>query len=178
MVQKEVIHLAGKTFIYYSNKGKVLRIITGIQWKDRELPKNEKLITGLVKKLQDIISNYQFDHDGAKPSRDYVSSMMKGGSPPKECLVDYYREFLDYKTQEVANGNLQPNSLIDYRTLRTILLDYEKVNKAKLQLPDLSADFMNHFQEYLLKNRNLNNNTAFKRMKLLKAFLNYCEEKR
>jgi len=177
MVHKEVIHLVGKTFIYYSNKGKVLRITTGILWKDRGISQNEKLINGLVKKLQDIISNYQLDHDGVKPSRAYVSSMMKGESPPKECLMDYYREFLDYKTQEVANGNLQPNSLIDYRTVRTILLDYEKVNKTKLQLLDLSEDFMNRFQEYLLENRNLNNNTAFKRMKLLKAFLNYCEGK-
>ncbi len=178
MGQKEVIHLAGKTFIYYSNKGKVLRITTGIQWKDRGLPQNEKLITSLVKKLQDIISNYRLDHDGISPSREFVKAMMKGESVPKECLMDYYREFLEYKTQEVANGSLKPNSLIDYRTVRTILLDYEKVNKTKLQLPDLSEDFSNRFQEYLIKNRNLNNNTAFKRMKLLKAFLNYCEEKR
>ena len=48
MVQKEVIQLKGKTYIYYSNKGEVLRIVTSILWKDRGLPQNEKLINGLV----------------------------------------------------------------------------------------------------------------------------------
>jgi hypothetical protein len=135
MVQKEVVFLKGKACIYYSNKGKVLRLATGILWNDRWLPPNEKLINDLVKKLQDIVWNYRLDHDGGNPSRDFVRSMMKGESVPKECLMDYYREFLDYKTQEVTDGNL-------------------------------------------LTKRNLNNNSAHKRMKLLKAFLNYCEGKR
>ena len=51
MVQREVVQLKGKTCIYYSSKGKVLRLATGIDWKDRTLPQNEKLINNLVKKL-------------------------------------------------------------------------------------------------------------------------------
>lgn len=178
MDQREVVQLKGKACIYYSHKGAVLRLATGILWEDRSLPQNAKLIQSLVKKQQEIINKYQLDHEGANPSRDYVRSMMKGESVPKESLMDYYREFLDFKTQEVTNGNLRPNSLIDYRTLRTILLGYEKEHKAKLHPSDLKKDFMDRFKEYLLTNRGLNNNTAFKRIKLLKAFLNYCEEKR
>jgi hypothetical protein len=178
MIQREVVQLKGKTCIYYSSKGKVLRLATGIDWKDRTLPQNEKLINNLVKKLQDIIWKYRMDHDGGNPSRDFVRSMMKGESFKKECLMDYYREFLDYKTQEVTNGNLQPNTLIDYKTLRTVLLDYEKLNKTKLQPSEVTEAFLNRFKGYLLTTRNLNNNSAHKRMKSLKAFLNYCEEKK
>ena len=178
MVQREVVQLKGKVCIYYSHKGAVLRLATGILWQDRLLPQNAKLINELVKKLQDIITRYQSDHDGVNPSRDYVRSMIKGESVPKEYLMDFYREFLDYKTQQVADGRLQSNSLIDYRTLRTILLGYEKEHKTNLQPSDLKEGFMDRFKAYLLTNRGLNNNTAFKRMKLLKAFLNYCEEKR
>ncbi|MFH1159425.1 MAG: phage integrase SAM-like domain-containing protein [bacterium] len=64
------------------------------------------------------------------------------------------------------------------KTLRTVLLDFEKLSKTKFQLPDITEEFVNRFKGYLLTKRNLNNNTAHKRMKLLKAFLNYCEEKR
>jgi len=178
MSHKEVVELKGKACIYYSNKGLVLRYSTGILWHDRIIPQNEKVIISLVDKLHTILSDYRVDHDGKNPSRDFVRAMMKGEVVPKDCLMDYYREFLEFKSSEIIKGNLQPTSLIDYKTLRTILLDYEKLNKTKLQPSHLAEDFFIRFKEYLLTTRNLNNNTAHKRMKILKSFLNYCEEKK
>ena len=176
MSTKEVVELKGKTCIYYSNKGKVLRLPTGILWKDRLQPKNEQLINSLVKKLQDIIWAYRMDHDGSNPTRDHVRAMMKGESFQKDSLIDYYREFYGYKTDQVKNGNLQPNSLIDYKTLRTVLMDFEKLSKTKFQLTDITEDFVNRFKSYLLTKRNLNNNSTLKRLKSLKVFINYCVE--
>jgi len=178
MSHKEVVELKGKACIYYSNKGLVLRYSTGISWGDRMMPQNDKVINSLVEKLHTILSNYRIDHDGKNPSRDFVRAMMKGEVVPKDCLMDYYREFLEFKSSEIVKGNLQPTSLIDYKTLRTILLDYEKLNKTKFQPSHLTENFLIRFKEYLLHTRNMNNNTAHKRIKILKSFLNYCEERK
>lgn len=110
MFHKEVVELKGKACIYYSNKGLVLRYSTGISWEDRLIPQNEKIINDLVEKLHTILSNYRLDHDGKNPSRDFVRAMMRGEVVPKDCLMDYYREFLEYKSSEVNKGSLQPTS--------------------------------------------------------------------
>ncbi|MEI6454886.1 MAG: hypothetical protein WCO93_01240 [bacterium] len=41
-MKKEVVEMKGKACIYYSHKGMVLRLATGILREDRMLPQNEK----------------------------------------------------------------------------------------------------------------------------------------
>jgi integrase len=177
MKDKEIVQVQNRVFVYYSNKGLVYRHPTGVNWKDRNLPQNEQLLSSLVKKLRDIIHSYRMEH-GANPPRDYVKSWMKDETQQKEGLMDYYREFWNYKSNEVKNGNLQPHSLIDYRTLRSALTEFEKETRKKFQLTDITEDFVNRFKGFLLNKRKLNNNSTKKRLKSLKVFINYCEDKK
>jgi len=113
MKDKEVVQLNGKVFIYYSNKGLVLRLSTGIDWKTQSKPENQKTINGLVNKLRDTITSYRIEF-GGNPSRDYVRSKMKDENiQEKSCLMDYYKEFLSCKNTQIKNGNLKPQTLID-----------------------------------------------------------------
>jgi integrase len=115
---------------------------------------------------------------GTNPPRDYVKSWMRDETPQKKGLMDYYREFWNYKSNEVKNGNLQTHSLIDYRTLRSALTEFEKEARKKFQLTDITEDFVNRFKGFLLNKRKLNNNSTKKRLKSLKVFINYCEDKK
>lgn len=178
MKDKEVVQLNGNVFIYYSNRGLVLRLPTGIDWKSQSRPENQKIINGLVNKLRDTVTSYRIEF-GTNPSRDYVKSKMKGESiQEKSCLMDYYKEFLSFKNMEVTNGNLKPQTLIDYNALKGAITDFEKKSKTTFQLKDVSEEFINKFKGYFLLTRKMNNNSVKKRLKTFKIFLNYCESKK
>ena len=177
MADKEIVQIQNRVFVYYSHKGLVYRHPTGIEWEDRNQLQNEQLVGSLVKKQRDIIHSYKMEH-GINPPRDYVRSWMRDESPHKDGMMDYYREFWNYKSDEVKNGTLQPYSLIDYRTLRSALVEFGKFSNRKIQLTDLTEEFVDRFKEYLLENHKINNNTLKKRLKALKVFINYCEDKK
>ena len=178
MKDKEVVQLNGKAFLYYSHKGMVLRLPTGIDWKNQNQPESQKVINSLVKKLRDIVSSYRIEF-GSNPSRDFVRSKMKDESlQEKSCLMDYYKEFLSIKNTQVKNGNLKPQTLIDYTALKGAIIDFEKKSKTTFQLKDVSEDFINKFKGYFLSTRKMNNNSVKKRLKTFKIFLNYCESKK
>ena len=177
MRDKEVIQLHGKVFLYYSNKGLVFRYPTGISSKDQSAQENQNIINSLVKKLRDIIYTYKLEN-GINPSRDYVRSKMKDESlPNNSTLQDYLKEFTGFKNTEVKHGNLKPQSLTDYTSLRVSVQEFEKITKKKLQLTDVTEDMVNRLKLHLIK-KGLNNNTIKKRLKSFKIFLNYCESKK
>ena len=173
---KEVVQLKGKTYIYYSNKGLVLRKALGIPWPERNLPKNKELIDGMVKKLRDAVSQYRNDH-GVNPSRDYIRDVLKK-EPIRESknLLEYYNEFLASKKEQVQIGELNPNSLSDIVSLKSALLGYEEYSSTKYHLSDINEDFLGRFKEYLLTKKKVSENTAQKRINSLKAFLIYYDD--
>ena len=178
MKEKEVVQLNGKVFLYYSNKGLVFRYPTGISTKDQGSQENQNIINSLVKKLRDIVYQYKMEN-GGNPSRDFVRSRMRDERLPNNnsTLQDYLKEFISYKNTEVTNGNLKPQSLTDYTNLRSSLIEFDKTNKKKLQLSDVSEDMVNRFKLHLMK-KGLNNNSIKKKLKSFKIFLNYCESKK
>ncbi len=178
MKDKEVITLKGKIFIYYSNKGLVFRYPTGIDPREQNSPQNQKIIQSLVKKQRDIIYQYRLEN-GTNPPREYFKAKMKDESHANDSsLLDYYKEFFTFKTKEVKNGNLKPQSLTDYINLRGSLTGFEKATKKQFQLTDVTEEMVNRFKTYLINKRGMNNNSVKKRLKSFKIFLNYCIEKK
>jgi hypothetical protein len=173
---KEVIQLNGKTFIYYSNKGLVYRHPTKIQWKERSLPHNKELMDILVKKVRDAISEYR-KNNGINPPRDFIRSTLRGEETTEQKnLLDSYIEFLSHKKDQVNNGKLQPNSMVDFNSLKSALLAFEKHSKTEFHLSDINEDFIGRFKEYLISVRELSSNTTQKRINSLKVFMKYCED--
>jgi integrase len=104
--------------------------------------------------------------------------MMKEESlPDNSTLLDYFKEFLVFKNTEVKHGNLKFQSLTDYTNLRVSLINFEKTTKKQFHLVDVTEDMVNKFKLHLIK-KGMNNNSAKKRLKSFKIFLNYCEAKK
>ena len=178
MKNNEVVQLKGKVFIYYSCKGLVLRLPTGIEWKSRTQPENKTIIDKYVNSLREIVSSYIKDN-GIKPSRDYVKSKLKSETPSeKSNLIDFYEEFLSAKRVDIKNGNLKQASLTDFTSLKGALIDFEKKSETTFKLTDISDDFISRFMTYLQTTRKLNTDSCKKRLNSFKAFLNFCEEKK
>ena len=178
MKDKEVVRLNDKVFIYYSCKGLVLRLPTGIEWKSRTQEENKTIIDKYVTSLREIVSSYMKEN-GCKPSRDFVKSKLKSENPSeKSNLIDYYEEFLSAKRADIVNGNLKQASLTDFTSLKNALIDFEKKSETTFILTDISEDFVSQFVAYLQTTRKLNIDSCKKRLNSFKAFLNFCEEKK
>ena len=178
MKNNEVVRLNDKVFIYYSCKGLVLRLPTGIEWKSRNQEENKTIIDTYVKSLREIVSSY-IKENGCKPSRDYVKSKLKSETPSeKSNLIDYVEEFLSAKRADIVNGNLKQASLTDFTSLKGALIDFEKKSETTFKLTDISEDFVSRFVTYLQTTRKLNIDSCKKRLNSFKAFLNFCEEKK
>jgi integrase len=173
-----LIKVGNKACVFYSNKGQILRYATGVNWNDRNIVKNQKVIASYQSRLQQIIDNYKIEN-GAKPSVDYVKSeLRKGIISDKEYLIDFYNEFLLSKQQDI---NVKPQSEKDYVSLKNAILDFEKDN-GRLLLTDITRNFMISFVSYLSKERpkqgyltvgKLNDNTVRKRLSSFRTFLHY-----
>jgi hypothetical protein len=175
---KEIVQLKGKTYIYYSNKGLVLRMALKIPWTDRNLPQNKELIDAMVKKLRDAVFQYGIDH-GVNPSRDYIRDILKEGSMlESKKLLDYYSEFVASKKEQVDKGELLPTSMSDISSLKSALTGFEEQSKTKFRISDVNEDFIGRFNEYLLNVKKVSSNTAQKRINSLKGFMKYCQEKK
>lgn len=178
MNDKEVVQLSGKVFIYYSNKGLVLRLPTKIEWKDRNNEENKPTIENLVKKLRGIISAYMAEN-GCKPSRDFVKGKLKEEIPsPSLLLKDVLDHFLQSKKKEVEDGIMKPGSLTDFSSFKGAMTDFETNSETTFQISDITDDFISRFLNYLKTERNLSEDSCKKRLRTLKSFLTFCEDKR
>ena len=176
MKDKEVVQLNGKVFIYYSNKGLVIRHPTKILWEERNLPENTNTIDTLVKKVRDAISEYR-KINGINPPRDHVRSILRGEEPnPPNSLMDCYSDFVAFKMDQVEKGELRQTSMSDISSLKSALLGFEDHSKTKFQISDINEDFIGKFKDYLLSVKKVSENTAQKRINSLKVFVKYCEE--
>ena len=174
---KEVINFQGKVYLYYSNKGQVIRIATGINWSEQNDALNKKVIDNKLKKLRNIIADYNIDF-GGNPSRDYVKGKMKvEEASSKTYLLDFFKEFLEVKYKEVRDNDIKAQSVKDYENLKTAIVGYETHTNNKLFLKDINDNFFSDFKTFLNKVRELNDNTARKRLITFRAFLNYCFSK-
>jgi site-specific recombinase XerD len=104
--------------------------------------------------------------------------MMDESLPISSSLMDYYKEFINFKNTEVKHGNLKPQSMTDYTNLRGSLQEFEKTTKKKLQMTYVTEEMVNRFKTFLITKRGMNNNSVKKILKSFKIFPNYCESKK
>jgi len=177
----KLLKVGNKACIYYSNKGQILRYATGVDWNERNIVKNQKVIASYQSRLQQIIDTFKIEN-GANPSVDYVKSeLRKGIISEKQYLLDFYEEFLFSKQQDIA---VKPQSEKDYVSLKNALLDYEKDND-RLLLTDITKNFLISFVSFVsnarpekgyLTSGSLNDNTINKRITTFRTFLRYLAD--
>jgi integrase len=104
-----------------------------------------------------------------------LTDFIQRDEPPKEpkTVLQYFNEFLELKKKELLNHY---NSYKKYITLENLLKDYHS-NKKPLTFDTMNSElFMYSFRDYLIVNKEYNDNSANMKLKNLKTFLRWIED--
>lgn len=161
-----IINFRNKVYFYYSRDGKIIRIPTGIDWKDRNSLNNKKVIFQMEQRFNEIITAYKVANFTNPPS-DYVfREMQKEVVQTPDNIIDLFNKHSNEK-KYILKG---VQSLKDYTNLRKAFEDYQNLY-GQIVISEIDANFINQFRKYLTEIRKLNNNTTIKRMVILKPFI-------
>ncbi len=116
--------------------------------------------SNLTKKEFDIILKENLFNDEKKSSID---------SNANKFLLYYFKQFI-----ESESTSLVYNSIVKYDALYNHLLGYQSISNRQITFDMIDMDFFDKFKKYLIKNKNLNNNSANNIFRLLKTYLNWC----
>lgn len=161
-----IINFRNKVYFYYSRDGKIIRIPTGIDWKDRNSLDNKKVIFHMEQRFNDIITAYKVANFKNPPSDYVLREMQKEVEQTPDNIIELFNKHFNDKKNFLKG--IQSHK--DYTNLRKALEDYQNLN-GQIIISEIDSNFVNNFRKYLTDVRNLKNNTAIKRMVILKPFL-------
>lgn len=84
-------------------------------------------------------------------------------------IFSIYDEFIKIKKTSVSSDTLQK-----YKRMRSLLQDFEKSSRSKLNFEKITPLFFDKFYSFLIDEKQLLNNTAHKNIQFLKTFLIWC----
>lgn len=164
-----VVNFKDKVTLYYSYKGKVLRLSLGINWKERNIKENIQIISKKKQNIEQIITNHIIS-SGDKPTVDFIKNNINIKTTNGNLsIVVNFSNFLNFKN----NSALKPQSIKDFNNLFTALKEYDIHKKRQHLISDISPEFIDNFQFYLSFKRHLNSNTIRKRIVTLRQFLRW-----
>lgn len=134
------------------------------------------IIKGELKSLNLFLDKFEsklFDIErivrSQKPNASFslvADEIKKRFEKKKEGFFDIYDEFLKIKRQEVSK-----QSLFKFSRLRSLLEDYQKLNRERLDFDKITPLFFSKFLSFLIEDKNMLNNTANKNIQFFKTFL-------
>uniref|UniRef100_A0A7V2ZL52 Site-specific integrase n=1 Tax=Ignavibacterium album TaxID=591197 RepID=A0A7V2ZL52_9BACT len=134
------------------------------------------IIKGELKSLNLFLDKYEskiYDIErvvrSQKPNASFsvvADEIKKQFEKKKEGFFDIYDDFLKIKRQEVSK-----QSLFKFNRLRSLLEDYQKLNRERLDFDKITPLFFSKFYSFLIEDKNMLNNTANKNIQFLKTFL-------
>ncbi|HMN16286.1 MAG TPA: tyrosine-type recombinase/integrase [Ignavibacteriaceae bacterium] len=71
----------------------------------------------------------------------------------------------------VRENDLKAGTLTKFENLKRLLFEFQSINYLKLSFGAIDLSFYDHFLNFLIYQKNLNNNSAYKNISLLKTFL-------
>ncbi|MBK9359239.1 MAG: phage integrase SAM-like domain-containing protein [Bacteroidales bacterium] len=92
--------------------------------------------------------------------------MQKEVEQTPDNIIDLFNRHFNEKKNYLKGVQ----SFKDYTNLRKALVDYQSIY-GQIRISDIDTKFINHLRKYLTEVRQLNNNTAIKRMVILKPFI-------
>ena len=93
-------------------------------------------------------------------------------SSPTLSFFEAYDTFL-----ETRKGDLSPDSIKKFKTLKKHLLNYEQHFGTKLSFSKMDLMFYDRFLSYVISDLEMVNNSAYKLIGLLKIFLNWTHDR-
>lgn len=171
-------------YVEYSYKGKPKRFPTGIKVKDihwngekgtikksgsetHEADNNH--IHSVKQNIDKIIKKY-FEEKGAYPTLEYVTREYEelNDTQVEKTFIDHIDDYIELK-----KGKLSPSTIKGYNNLKDNIIEYQNLNKVKLNFDDINT--MLFFEKYsnFLIDKGYYNNTISKRLSVLKTILVY-----
>ena len=136
----------------------------------------DKIIKGSISSLNQYLNSFEskiFDVVRSVRSKEFNAGFSKVAEGIKKefdkretGLFSVYDEFLTVKRHEVTKA-----SLSKLQRVKSLLEDYQKSQKEKLNFEKITPTFFSKFYSFLIDNKNLINNTANKNIQFLKTFL-------
>lgn len=171
----------------YSSYPKVKRVPTGVKvnqkyWDNANkkvkangalnVKKTNDDLAAVLKNLNDTVTELYKANGNVLPTVDQLNAHLSltaeavaEAAIPETPLTAILNNYLENRT------GWAPATRVNFRTLLSNILAYEKASKKTWLLSTLTNDEINKFQHWLLKEYNLMNSTAAKRNRLLKHFL-------
>lgn len=155
-------------YFYYSNKGEVIRMPTGVLSANKEKRENRDLLNHRESVLKNILYEYR-TNNGFYPPIGYLKEKLKISKNPI-TLIEILDSFYEYKKNIIKESSLR-----DISYFKNILLNFN--DEHPINLNDVNENLLITYKNYLLKKDNKDNHTR-KLLSSLKHFLHYCLEKK
>ncbi len=141
----------------------------------------DKVIKGSINSLNQYLNSFEskiFDVVRSVRSKEFNAGFSKVAEGIKKefdkretGLFSVYDEFLTVKRHEVTKA-----SLSKLQRVKSLLEDYQKSQKEKLNFEKITPTFFSKFYTFLIDNKNLINNTANKNIQFLKDISNLGQQ--
>ncbi|MAT59188.1 MAG: hypothetical protein CMF23_14545 [Ignavibacteriae bacterium] len=116
----------------------------------------------------------KFDLPDKRKLKEEFKAVVSGEDLRKtEKFFDVIDEFI-----KIKNNVYSENTLRKYRTIKTVLSEFEIERNKKIIFEDIDENFFDEFANYLFDQRESKNNYVSKTIQLTKTFLKYCYSKK
>jgi len=171
----KIVDYQKKVYIYYSNKGKVVRIATGVSVNEKNIRENKDFVDRVKDNLDKILQDYKKENY-VFPSTDYIKGKL--GIIKEEKTGMEIMDLLDLFIEE-KKRSIQPDSVKKWSmTFKTILQDLS--NEYEIDINNIDNDFLYAFSKSLTKRiyqgKPLKDNYILVLFTKMKSFLNFLKE--
>ena len=176
----------GAIWCYLREYDKTLALNTGerisVELWDKNLhradPKRapDKIVKGSLNDLNQYLNMYEskiFDITRSIRSKNFnagfgavTEEIKKQFNKRETSIYAVYDEFTAIKRLEVPKPSIQK-----IKRIKSLLEEYEKVNREKLDFDKITPLFFSKFYAFLIEKKNMINNTASKNVQFFKSFL-------
>lgn len=177
----------GESNIYltYQDRGKKFRYLTGQKINDRVWNEKQQRVKKnssnedlniFLDELAETLK--KLEREQIKQNKDVDIILLKSQLLDEVGKLNKDKSLLNIFNQFIEKSRLtkKPNTVKSYVTTFNKLLAYEKYKKKQLTFDSFDISFYGEFQDFLIKEYNLLNNTIGGIFKEIKVFLNYATD--
>ena len=136
----------------------------------------DKILKGSLNGLNQFLSAFEnkiFETTRSVRSKDFnanfgqvAEGIKKQFDKRETTLFSVFDEFISIKKLEVSK-----QSIFKFNRLKSLLEEYQKINKEKLSFDKITPLFFSKFNSFLIEKKDMLNNSANKNIQFLKSFL-------
>lgn len=131
-------------------------------------------LDGYKSKVTNIILQIRADNSSAgfDDIKSIVEKRFGKNTSPQLKLFEVIEKFIEVRKSDLTEGSLKK-----FKTLKSHLKEFEKTKRSKVTFENITLSFMEEFRNFLLEDKEMINNSAYKMIGLFKNFLNWATDR-